>query len=113
MKFKQQIKELREKTVLLPETFEKYGLVVESIGFSEIEEDSFNVLVEIVSKKATGIKEDIYIKVNSYDEEGQLFAMAEATLYESSFDGYDTLSLFLHEPEVLNRVQKLRLYATR
>ena len=113
MNYKTKINDLRNKTVLMPETFEKYGLEVESVGFSGLEKDSFYVLVEVTSKKPSAIKETIKIKVNLYDETGQIIAVEDCLIFEDDFDGYDTFSIGFNEPDILARVQKIRLYATR
>ena len=113
MDYKEKINELRGKTVLLPETFEKYGLNVEAVGFSEIEKNNFTILVEVVAKKASGLKEDIEIKANAYDEEGQIIASEHEIVFADDFDGINTYSIYMQETDILERVQKIRLYATR
>lgn len=113
MDYKTKIEDLRSKTVLMPETFKKYGLEIESVGFSGLEEDSFYVLVEVSSNKRSALKETIKIKVNLYDETGQIIAAEDCLIFEDDFDGYDTFSIVFNEPDILARVQKIRLYATR
>ena len=113
MNYKEKIKDLRSKTVLMPETFAKYGLELESVGFSGLDKDEFTVLIEVASKKASKLKQSIDIKANLYDETGQIIASESCTAYEDYFDGYDTFSISFDEPDVLERVQKIRLYATR
>ena len=113
MDYKAKIKDLRTKTVLMPETFKKFGLEIESVGFSGLEEDGFYVLVEISSNNRSSLKETIKIKVNLYDETGQIIAVEECLIFEDDFDGYDTFSISFDEPDILARVQKIRLYATR
>lgn len=113
MDYRQELKKLRSKTVLLPDTFAKYGLNVEAVGFSEIQENSFNVLIEVTSKKLSKLKSDIEIIVNAYDEDGQLIVSDYNTLYEEEFDGIDTLSFDISEESILERVSKIKLYAKR
>lgn len=113
MDYKQQLDELRSKTVLLPETFEKYGLDVEAVGFSEIEKNSFTILVEVVAKTTSGLMDDIEIKANAYDESGQIITSEDVLVYADDFDGINTYSIYITEDGILDRVQKIRLYATR
>lgn len=113
MNYKEKIKDLRSKTVLMPETFAKYGLEIESVGFAGLDEDRFTVLVEVTSKKGSKLKQNIDIKANLYDETGQIIASEDSTAFEDFFDGYDTFSITFDEPDILERVQKIRLYAAR
>ena len=61
----------------------------------------------------TILKQNIDIKANLYDETGQIIASEDSTAFEDFFDGYDTFSITFDEPDILERVQKIRLYAAR
>ena len=113
MDYQQQLNDLRNKTVLLPETFEKYGLNVDAVGFSDIDKNSFIILIEVIATTRSGLKEDIEIKVNMYDEGGQIITSETACVNAEDFDGINTYSVYADETGLLERVQKIRIYATR
>ena len=115
MSYESNLKNLRLKTTLLPETFKQFGLNVEGVGFSGLEKDQMEILVELAAlpgEKVHSSEDYITIKVNLYDEEGHLIAADESDIDVNKFSGYDTLKMFIMENSIVKRTSKIRLYAT-
>ena len=110
MNYEAKVKTLREKTTLLPDTFESFGITIESIGFSGIDDDMFDIILEVSGKLKR--LENIDIKANLYDKEGNIIATESVWLNSEKDRGYDSFTMLIDEPDIVERTEKIRLFAT-
>lgn len=96
-------------------TFEKNNLQVLGQGFCNIDTEfgTMSLLVEIASINNTKIKQDLFLKVNCYDERNNIIYSTDECIDETSFDGYDTLELCLLDDNLVFKTKKCRIYITR
>lgn len=100
-------KQLKQNTKVVMNSFQTSGLSVTSFN---IKPDSDGACTFYIELQGQSLTRDVEIKVNLYDKEGDIYTMEKTTLYDD-FNGYDTISIFFSDEDILNCVSAARIYA--
>ncbi len=87
--------DLKNNTEILENTFKKYNLKVLQCSYSFGDDGNCDFYIEISSIDETILSEDICIKINLYDNNGEIIYSASNDIKAGTFDGYDTINLIL------------------
>lgn len=111
-------KELKKNTEIMTQTFERFNLQILSWSIKPVpsfgdKDADVDVFVELATISEEKIKKDCIIKINGYDEDGDICALAEGKINKDAFWGYDTIKMRLEDNEQLLKIcKRARLYAT-
>ena len=104
-------KELKKNTTIMKKTFEDNHLELLGFSFSS-DNNSLHCYVEISARAENDTVEDCYIKLNLYDEDGDICRVEEE--YISDFSGYDTIDIWCAWfDDCTDIIRKARLYVKK
>ncbi len=109
-------KELKNKTTILENTLEKFNLKIIQFAFRKYEEDDYDaeLIVELQSIKGDKIPESADIKINLYDEAGDIFLTKSYTISKTQFAIYDTYRIPLYDDcKLLLRAKSAKIFMTK
>jgi len=108
-------KNLNKNVEVITQSFDNYGIEVLSYGFCKINEETgwLDLMVEIEDESGFGLEDDLQLKVNLYDEEGDIIYSDSEYIYEDEFDGFDTVHFHLSEDGLAFNADRCRLYMTK
>ena len=111
-------KELKKNIQILTSSFEQNNLQILNLTCkpsSYGNDFDMEVLVEIASIEGARIPSHLYIKINLYDEDGELFSTNETLVEADTFNGYDTVVICCSDnnSRTLDVAVKGRIYVTR
>lgn len=107
---------LKENIEILTGMFSRYGLEIINVTINEslYNDDEMTVLLEVLANDYFVKSDDFYdIKINAYDENGELITVGSRGIYFANFDGYDTKEIRLTESNICNRAAKVRIYIVK
>lgn len=108
-------KKLKKHIEIMESTFAANNLQVINIGCkpaSNIGGD-LEVYVEIASVTGSNLPFSLYIKINLYDDNDDLFMTKESFIRDDRFNGYETITIYCNDSHVLDKAVKGRLFVTR
>lgn len=109
-------KELKKHFDVVENTFEHNNLQLIRFSVKPYSEDDADcsIIVEFSSLEGTTIPESIYIKVNLYDEDDDIYLAECAFVNCERFDGYDTVSIIMDDDgKTLMKAKSGRMFITR
>ncbi len=108
-------KNLNKNVEVVTQSFDNYGIEVVSYGFCKINEETgqLNLLVEIEDESGFGLEHDLQLKVNLYDEDGDIIYSDIEYIYADDFDGYDTIDFYLNEDGLAFNIARSKIYVTK
>ena len=109
-------KELKRRTEVLDFTFEKCNLQIIQFTYNQCSGDNydFDVFAEVAAVEGHKIENDVSIKVNLYDTDGELIRTSNNILLSDDFPGYDTVQIFCHDNrKALLEAKSARIYAVK
>lgn len=107
-------KELKKHIEIMESTFAANNLQVINIGCQDVFDGDLLVYVELATISETVLPNDISIKINLYDENGDIYMVGSHYVDKESFSGYDTITInCFDKSRVLEKAVKGRLFATR
>lgn len=107
---------LNKRLQILEDTFEENNLKVMATAckpFSDYNGDLY-VYVELSTISGRRIKNDIHLKINLYDVDGNLYMSDYEDIFADEFTGYDTVTIECKDSQhVLDRAYKGKLYVIK
>lgn len=116
MNYESLAKELKKNIQVMETTFAANNLQVLNVGCKPCGDNDadLDVYVEIASISGSSLENDVDIKINLYDEDGELYMTDDTYVDSDTFAGYDTLTIQCYDSRhTLEQASKGRLYATR
>lgn len=91
-------KELKRNTKLMEHTFEKFNLQVLQFTYRPCSDNDADckLIIELETIDEEMMEDDASIKVNLYDENGEIILTQECFIDSEEFDAYDTFELSLY-----------------
>ena len=109
-------KNLKKNIQIITSTFEQYNLQILSVACKPCSEHDpdLQVFIELASIKGASIPDNLEVKINLYDAEGDLYLSSSCIVLADKFNGYDTIELVCaDDSRALDIAEKGRLYVTR
>ncbi len=114
-------KELKKNTQIIQTTFNKFNLQVMQVGYRPYAEDGdddpdadCDFMVEISSLDNGPMKSNAYIKINLYDENGDLIDHDNKFINADEFTGYDTFKIMMaNDSKTLIRAKSAKVYMSK
>lgn len=107
-------KELKKNTEVMEAMLKACGLQILSFSFQPFGDDDADCIL-IMELSTDGKKKfkGAELKVNLYDEDGEIFVNKSTTIYSWSFIGYDTEKIALcYGKKALLKAKRARIFAT-
>lgn len=89
--------ELKNRTEILDEMFEKVNLKVLQFMFRQFDKDEAELIIELQTVSGEEIPGDVILKINLYDKEGEIFFTEDYRINQTQFYKYDTYSIPLFD----------------
>lgn len=109
-------KELKKHIEIMESTFAANNLQVINVGCKPASDDDgdLEVYVELASINGSAIPCTLDIKINLYDESGDLYMTEDTTLFLNRFNGYDTVKIYCQDDShTLEKAVKGRLFVVK
>ena len=114
-------KELKKNTQVIESTFSKFNLKVLQVAYQPYAEDGdedpdadCDLLIELTSINERPMSGDGHVKINLYDENGDLIYHDNHMIFAEKFAGYDTYSFMLsHDCKTLRIAKSAKVYMSR
>lgn len=109
-------RELKRNTDVMEATFRKHNLKILQFSYRSFTDDDADgeMLIEIGTIKDEVLTENVRIKVNLYDEDGELYDTSSEKIVAEDFDGYDTLKiLFCNNRRTLIEAKSAKVYLSK
>ncbi len=115
-------KELKRNTQIIQSTFNAFNLQVLQVGYHPygVEDDSeesdadCDCLVEVSALNDGPMTHDAYLKVNLYDENGDLISHDYSLIQAEGFSGYDTYKVMLiNDSKTLRIAKSAKVYMSQ
>lgn len=109
-------KELRNNIMIMTSTFENNNLQVLNIGCRPYADDDADLIlyVELASITGTTIPSNLYVKVNLYDSDENIYMTCSENINIKSFCGYDTIEINCYDSShTLITAKSGKLYVVR
>ena len=109
-------KELKKNTDIMEMTFAKYNLQVLQYAYHPYGEDDADceLIIEVMSADGNAMAEDAGIKINLYDDAGEIFFTAGQFVDADEFAGYDTFKICLYNnSSTLLEAKSARIYMSK
>lgn len=116
MDYSKQAKELGKNIEIMENTLNENNLRVLNIGVSyyDYDDGDCQIIVELSSIRGKEIPNDVFIKINLYDKDGDIYAMEDLLVERKHFEWYDTFNIeFYNNCETLKHAKTGRLYVKR
>ena len=107
------VSNLIKNTDVLEMQFESYGLKVSSFGYAIDDTFWLQVFVEIISICLGKLECDYSIKVNAYDENGNLIGNKDRMLCASDFNGFEAFTFYFQTDGIGLEAHKTRIFITK
>ena len=109
------INNLIKNTDVLEMQFESFGLKVSSIGYELSNHSDYWLcaFVEIISSGKGKLVDDFQVKVNLYNESGNLIGNEFGFLEGSEFNGFETFNLAFQNDGIGLAAHKARIFITK
>ena len=108
-------RELKKNTDIMEVTFKKFNLQVLQISYHPYSDDDADceLIIELTTIDGDSILGDPRIKINLYDENGDIFFNTEEYIDGDEFAGYDTIKIALYNnSRTLLEAKSARVYAS-
>lgn len=109
-------KQLKKNIEIMENTFTVNNLQILNLNVrpAGVEDADFDILIELATINGNSIPSSVDIKINLYNEDGDLYSLEETWIDEDTFSGYDTVKIMCGNCDMtLKKVVKGRIYATR
>ena len=114
-------KELKKNTQVIESTFSRFNLKVLQVAYQPYAEDGddepdadCDLLVELASLNGNPMPSNGHIKINLYDENGDLIYHDDHMVFAEGFAGYDTYSFMLsHNCKTLLVAKSAKVYMSK
>lgn len=109
-------RELKRNTDVMEATFRKHNLKILQFSYQPYADDDADceMLIEIGTIKDEDLTENVRIKVNLYNEYGELYDTSSGMIVAEDFDGYDTLKIHLYNNgRTLIEAKSARVYLSK
>ncbi|MEF9985472.1 MAG: hypothetical protein RR847_05060 [Bacilli bacterium] len=109
-------KNLKENIEILHNTFEMNNIQILNVGVKEYDENDADctILVEMSSINGIDIPNDFYIKINLYDENGEIYLSESCFNFKENFSGYDTVKIdCFDDKKTLTKAASGRLFLVK
>ena len=109
-------KELKKNCTVMDATLKKFNLQVLSFSFRPYsdDDDDCTLIIEFSTIDGDSIDDDVNIKVNLYDGDGEIYDTEECHIYSEDFAGFDSRELlFNNNCRTLKEAKSARIFATR
>ena len=111
-------KELKKNTQIIQTTFSKFNLQVLQVGYRPYAEEGddepdadCDFMIEISSLDNAPMKCNAYIKINLYDENGDLIDHDNKLVIADEFSGFDTFKIMMtNDSKTLLRAKSAKVY---
>ena len=116
MKYRIAAKNLNRRLQILESTFEENNLKVLATGCKPCNDNDGDLLVyvEMVSLTGKKIKNDLLLKINIYNADGELYMSDSEDIYADEFNGYDTITINCKDSHhVLDHAYNGKLYVVQ
>ena len=105
--------ELKKNTDIMEMTFKKFNLRVLQYSYSDEDADC-ELIIELVTMEGDSMTDDASIKVNLYDEKGEIFLTESYYIDSENFAGYDTFKISLYNnSNTLIMAKTARVYMSK
>ncbi len=111
-----QAKELKKNTKIMRDTFKKFNLKILQFSYQPFGPDDADgqIIIEVSTIEGDEIPEHAMIKVNLYDNNGEIFLTECRPVNANYFSGYDTFSIALrYNSKALKKAKKARIFMTK
>lgn len=108
--------ELKKNTDIMEMTFKKFNLRVLQYSYQPYsnEDADCRFIIELVTMQGDSMTDDASIKVNLYDEKGEIFFTNSYYIESDDFAGYDTFEINLYNnSNTLIRAKTARVYMSK
>lgn len=109
-------KELKKNTDVMEMTFKKFNLQLIQFSYHPYSDNDADCdfLVELMSEDGDAIVDSVYLKINLYDENGDLFLNEYEFINHEDFSGYDTFKINLYDNgRTLLEAKSARIYMSK
>ena len=115
-------KALKKNTGIIQSTFNTFNLQVLQVGYrpygvedeDEEADADCDFIIEVSTLNEGKMKCNGYIKVNLYDEEGDLISNDCIAVYSDKFSGYDTYKvMMINDRKTLLRAKSAKVYMSQ
>ena len=109
-------RELKRNTDVMETTFRKHSLKILQFSYQPYSDDDADceMLIEIGTIKDEDLTENVLVKVNLYNEYGEIYDTSSKMILADDFDGYDTLKIHLYNNgRTLIEAKSARVYLSR
>ena len=116
MNYNDLAKELKKNTDVVESTFEKNNLKLLRFRYRPYGEDDADcvLLIEFSADEGLEIPNSLFIKVNLYDDNDDIYLTDNTYINAETFSGYDTKALYLtDDSNALLRAKAGRIFVTR
>lgn len=109
-------KELKKNTDIMEMTFKRFNLRVLQYSYHPCSDKDADceLIIELVTIDGDSILDDASIKVNLYDENGEIFLTESEYIDSDDFAGYDTFKIDLYNnSNTLIMAKTARVYMSK
>lgn len=109
-------KELKKNTDVMDFTFAKFNLKVLQYAYHPYSDDDADceLIIEIATIDGNAMTDSSSVKINLYDENGDIFFTTEEYIMEEDFAGYDTFKIKLYNnSRTLLEAKSARIYMSK
>ena len=109
-------KELKKNTDIMEMTFKKFNLRVLQYSYHPYSDEDADceLIIELVTMEGDSMTDDASIKVNLYDEKGEIFLTESYYIDSENFAGYDTFKISLYNnSNTLIMAKTARVYMSK
>lgn len=109
-------RELKRNTDVMEATFRKNNLKILQFSYQPYADDDADceMLIEIGTINDEDLTENVQVKVNLYNEYGEIYDTKSDVIIARNFDGYDTLKIHLYNnSRTLIEAKSARVYVSK
>lgn len=103
-------KSLLKKIERLEAFEERVGVKFENISVTVSSSDIIWIYLEVHPVGGNSIAESLYIECTIYDSDNHIITSKSNILSASSFFGFEVVSFAIQENDIVNRINKIRIY---
>lgn len=111
--YKELAKNLQKNTTIVEQTFTKNNLKVYGLGIKELgpKDGDCKVYLELGCIDGEELEDSFEIKINFYDEEGNIYKLFTICLEQDDFLCYDTIEFYCRDNKrLLDQAVAARIY---
>ena len=107
---------LKQNTEIMEATFRKCNLKVLQFSYRPYSDDDADcqLIIEVSTIDGDSIEDDVFLKINLYDENGEIIYNTEEDIYSDEYAGYDTFNISLRRNNrILKEAKSARIFVSK